>query len=203
VGLDEVGRGCLAGPVVAGAFAYPSRYDWPSDALTARVHDSKLLKAEQRRAALRELSLLPGAFLRTAHASVEEIDRLNILHASMLAMDRALDDVLGLIQEQGGAAAEAPVFVRVDGNRLPPRVSRLRAPHVKEFVIKGDSKSFAIAGAAIAAKEHRDGLMNVLAREYPAYLWNVNAGYPTPDHKDALRSHGFTPWHRRSFNPTL
>ncbi len=203
VGLDEVGRGCLAGPVVAGAFAFPSRHEWAEDAITARVHDSKKLKAEERRAALAQLSALPNAFLRTALATVEEIDRINILHASLLAMDRALADVLSLIEGLGGAAAAAPVFVRVDGNMLSPAVKRLPQPHCREFVIKGDAKSFAIAAAAIAAKEHRDSLMSVLHRSYPAYAWNENVGYPTPGHKDALRAHGFTPWHRRSFNPQL
>ncbi|MBI3789432.1 MAG: ribonuclease HII [Gemmatimonadetes bacterium] len=177
-GVDEVGRGPLAGPVVACAIIMP-----PDDRPIRGVNDSKqLTPAVRERLAVeiraRALALGIGA------ASVREVDRLNIYHATVLAMRRAL-----------GRLALAPDEVLVDGNALPT----LGRAHVN--VIKGDSQCYAIACASIVAKALRDGLMTRLARRHPAFGWERNAGYGTAEHIAALTSTGPTPHHRRSFGP--
>ena len=175
-GCDEAGRGCLAGPVVAAAVIFPRDYRNES------LNDSKQLSA-RRRLLLREEILRDALAWAVAEASPEEIDRLNILNASILAMHRALD-----------ALALRPDFVIVDGNRFRPYGT---TPHAT--IVKGDAKYLSIAAASILAKTHRDELMARLARQYPGYGWERNAGYPTRDHREGLRRYGATPLHRRSF----
>lgn len=176
-GTDEVGRGPLCGPVTAAAVVLdPAR-------IPAGLNDSKKLSAKRRAELAAEIMV--SADWCVAHASVEEIDALNILQASHLAMCRA---VAGL--------RLAPDHVLVDGNRLP-RDLGLSA----EALVKGDGRSVSIAAASILAKEARDALMVDLAQQYPGYGWERNAGYPTRDHLEALLNLGVTPVHRRSFKP--
>lgn len=175
-GVDEVGRGPLAGPVTAAAVILdPAR-------IPPGLSDSKALTARQRETLFDQIA--ETAQVSIAHASVEEIDALNILRASHLAMERA---VAGL-----GTVAHA----LIDGNLLPAGL-RPRA----EAIIKGDAKSLSIAAASIMAKVTRDRLMVDLAQQYPGYGWQKNAGYPTKAHLQALLDLGVTPAHRRSFAP--
>ncbi len=176
-GVDEVGRGPLCGPVTAAAVILDPAH------IPEGIGDSKTLSAAKR-------EMLAGAIMASArwsvaHASVAEIDDLNILHASHLAMERA---VAGL--------RLAPGFVLVDGNRLPKSL-----PCPARAVVKGDAKSLSIAAASILAKVVRDHLMVDLAQQHPGYGWERNAGYPTKDHLAALLNLGVTPQHRRSFKP--
>ncbi len=176
-GVDEVGRGPLAGPVTAAAVVLdPAR-------IPLGLADSKALSARQREA----LSVLIHAVAEVsiAHASVDEIDRLNILRASHLAMERAL----------AGLARPAE-HALIDGNLLP-RGMVLSA----EAVVKGDARVLSIAAASIVAKVARDAIMVDLAQQHPGYGWERNAGYPAPAHLAALRELGVTPHHRRSFKP--
>lgn len=176
-GVDEVGRGPLCGPVTAAAVVLDPAH------IPEGLNDSKKLSAK-RRAEL-AAQIIASADWCVAHASVEEIDALNILQASHLAMCRA---VAGL--------KRPPDHVLVDGNRLP-RDLGLSA----EALVKGDARSVSIAAASILAKEARDLLMVDLAQQYPGYGWEKNAGYPTKDHMAALLNLGVTPVHRRSFKP--
>ena len=177
VGVDEVGRGPWAGPVTAAAvWLDPGR-------IPDGLNDSKKLTAA-RRQALSDL-LSAHAVVSVAHASVAEIDRLNILQASHLAMRRA---VTGL--------PFVPDLALIDGNRLP-----VDLPCAGECVVKGDGRSLSIAAASIAAKVVRDRIMVDLAQQHPGYGWDTNAGYGTKLHQSALRSLGVTPHHRRSFKP--
>jgi ribonuclease HII len=183
-GLDEVGRGPLAGPVVAAAVAF-NGYDLPEE-LTG-IADSKALSAQKRADICRSLRAHEaegGCWIGIGQATVEEIDRINILQASLLAMRRAFD-----------ALATEPAFALIDGNRLP------ELPCPAEFVVKGDTKSRSIAAASIIAKVARDRIMTELDRENPGYDWARNAGYPTPAHLDALAQKGASIHHRRSFGP--
>ena len=179
-GVDEVGRGPLAGPVTAAAVILGPE-------VPEGMNDSKLLSAARRRAlygAIMAQVGASGAQVSVAHASVEEIDRLNILRASQLAMERA---VAGL----------GPVdWVLVDGH-LVPHGLRGRA----EGIVKGDARSLSIAAASIVAKVVRDACMVDLAQQHPGYGWERNAGYPTREHRAALLNLGVTAWHRRSFRP--
>lgn len=176
-GVDEAGRGPLAGPVVAAAVVLdPAR---PIEGLA----DSKVLSARQRlelEARIRAEALAVGV----GQASVEEIDRLNILQATLLAMQRAV-----------AALAVPPQRVLVDGNRLP----QLAVP--AQAVVRGDATVAAIAAASIVAKVVRDRWMDELHRQHPVYGFDRHRGYPTAQHLHALRMHGPTPWHRRSFAP--
>lgn len=176
-GVDEVGRGPLAGPVTAAAVVLDIRRIPPG------LNDSKKLTAKARDA----LSLLlhQQAQVSIAHASVAEIDDINILRASHLAMERA---VAGL--------NPPPDYLLIDGNLLP---RGLTIP--AQAVIKGDGRSVSIAAASIVAKTCRDKLMVDLAQQHPGYGWETNAGYPSPAHKKALHLLGVTPHHRRSFKP--
>ena len=176
-GTDEVGRGPLCGPVTAAAVILdPAR-------IPEGLNDSKKLTAKRRAALVEEITAT--ADWCVAHASVEEIDSLNILRASHLAMCRA---VAGL--------RARPDHVLVDGNRLPQDLGVSA-----EAIVKGDGRSVSIAAASILAKEARDALMVGLAQQYPGYGWERNAGYPTRDHLQALLDLGVTPVHRRSFKP--
>lgn len=176
-GVDEAGRGPLAGPVAAAAVILDPA------AVPPGLNDSKKLTAA-RRAALFE-AIEASAQVSLAWASVEEIDRLNIRAASLLAMRRAVDG-LGL----------RPAHVLIDGNALPDRL-----PCPATAVVKGDALSLSIAAASIIAKVARDRLMAELARKHPGYGWEANQGYPTQAHRDALQHLGLTPHHRRSFAP--
>lgn len=176
-GVDEVGRGPLAGPVTAAAVILDPNH------IPEGLNDSKKLTAAKRDALM--AALLEQAEVSVAHASVEEIDEINILRASHLAMERAL---AGLLRPAD--------FALIDGNMIP-RGLTLPA----EALVKGDARSLSIAAASIAAKTARDRIMVDLAQQFPGYGWENNAGYPTPAHKAALQDLGVTPHHRRSFKP--
>ena len=176
-GVDEVGRGPLAGPVTAAAVILN-----PDD-IPAGLNDSKKLSAARREALFGEI--MSRATVCVAHASVAEIDDLNILRASHLAMERA---VAGL--------SLAPQHLLIDGN-LIPRGLTVGAT----AIVKGDAKSLSIAAASIVAKVTRDRLMCDLDAQFPGYGWAENAGYPTKHHLNALLNLGITPWHRRTFKP--
>ncbi len=178
-GVDEAGRGPLAGPVVAAAVMFATR---PTRRLSALLDDSKLLSAEARLVAYAALRACPGIEIGVAAASVCEIERLNILHAAMLAMRRAVSR-LGV----------APALVLVDGNRCPA------VPCRAEAVIGGDAQCLSIAAASIVAKVTRDRLMTRLALRFPGYGWEHNAGYGTAHHRAALRAQGPTAHHRAAF----
>ncbi|MFM2251205.1 MAG: hypothetical protein RLZZ358_2135 [Bacteroidota bacterium] len=175
-GCDEVGRGCLAGPVVAAAVILPSDYRNPW------IQDSKKLSKSTREELIQEIK---GAALgwAIAEASVAEIDRINILQASFLAMERAIQQL-----------PKAPEHLLIDGNRWK---STLHYPYT--CVIKGDGKFASIAAASILAKVYRDDLMEKLGQEFPHYGWEQNAGYPTKKHREGIQSHGSCDWHRKSF----
>ena len=177
VGVDEVGRGPWAGPVVAAAVILDP------DNLPHGVTDSKKLSAKKRE----ELNafILKNATVSIAEASVEEIDRLNIRQATMLAMTRAVEGL-----------PEKPDYAFVDGNFVPPQLNV-----DAEFVIKGDAKVMSIAAASIVAKQYRDKLMAKLAESHPYFAWEKNAGYGTKAHQAGLAEFGITPHHRRSFKP--
>ncbi len=175
-GIDEAGRGPWAGPVVAAAVILSA------DGVLDGIDDSKRLPRE-RRAELYE-QIRATATVGIGEASVEEIDVLNILEATMLAMRRAVE-----------ALETRPSHALVDGNRLPDLACPAQA------IVKGDSRSLSIAAASIVAKETRDRTMRRLARTYPGYGWEHNAGYGTREHARALETLGPTPHHRRSFRP--
>jgi len=175
-GLDEVGRGCLAGPVVAAAVILPNDYTHPL------LNDSKQLTAQQRSAVEKDI-LREALDWAIAEVSHEEIDRINILKASFLAMHRAVDRL-----------KVRPDHLLVDGNRFTPYPL---LPHT--CIIKGDMQYFSIAAASVLAKNYRDELMVQLAREYPQYGWDKNVGYPTIFHRRALIEYGVSPYHRKSF----
>jgi len=183
-GCDEAGRGCLAGPVTAAAVILPP--DFHNDL----INDSKQL-SERQRDRLRPIIEQEAIAWAVAMVSPQEIDRINILRASIIAMHRALDQL-----------AVRPQGILVDGNRFMPYHD---IPHTT--IIKGDGKMLSIAAASILAKTHRDQLMRQLHQEFPQYGWDRNKGYPTPDHRAAIAQHGPTPHHRHSFQllpqPTL
>lgn len=176
-GCDEAGRGCLAGSVYAAAVVFPENY--ANDA----INDSKQL-SDHRRKELRRIIERDALAWAVGIVTPEEIDHINILNASILAMHRALD-----------ALSLRPQHIIVDGNRFR-RYHDI--PH--QTVVKGDGKFLSIAAASILAKTYRDDYMDKLHEEYPVYDWISNKGYPTRRHRDALRQYGITPYHRRSFN---
>ena len=176
-GCDEAGRGCLAGSVYAAAVILPPDYH------NELLNDSKQL-TEKRRYALREAIQREAVAWAVGVVTPEEIDNINILNASILAMHRALDQL-----------AVRPEAVIVDGNRFKPYGG---LPY--STIVKGDGKYLSIAAASILAKTYRDDYMGKLAEEYPQYDWKSNKGYPTKKHRDAIRQFGTTPYHRRTFN---
>ncbi len=176
-GCDEAGRGCLAGSVYAAAVILPTNY------INADLNDSKKL-TEKQRYKLRETIEHDALAWAVGVVTSDEIDKINILNASILAMHRALD-----------ALKLCPEAVIVDGNRFKPYRN---LPHTT--IVKGDGKFLAIAAASILAKTYRDDYMNKLAEEYPQYDWQSNKGYPTKKHREAIRQYGITPYHRRSYN---
>ena len=175
-GIDEVGRGCLAGPVVAAAVVLPRHFSHPL------LNDSKLLTEVQRNA-LRPVIEQYALAWSVAEASPAEIDAVNIQQATYLAMHRAVD-----------ALTVRPQLLLVDGNRFRPYPF---VPH--QCVVQGDRTFAAIAAASVLAKTYRDALMRRWAETYPQYGWARNVAYPTQQHRAALRDHGPTPLHRRSF----
>ena len=176
-GCDEAGRGCLAGSVYAAAVILPSDYDNPL------LNDSKQLSVKLRYA-LRDQIVHDAVAWAVGIVTPEEIDRINILNASFLAMHRALDQL-----------AVRPEAIIVDGNRFRPYHD---LPYTT--IVKGDGKYQAIAAASILAKTFRDDYMNRLAEEYPYYDWKSNKGYPTRKHREGIRLHGVSPYHRKSYN---
>lgn len=187
-GCDEAGRGCLAGSVYAAAVILPEGYQ------NELLNDSKQL-TEKRRYALREIIERDAVAWAVGVVTPEEIDKINILNASILAMHRALDQL-----------KMRPEAIIVDGNRFKPYYERgdgsevrgEKLPHTT--IVKGDGKYLSIAAASILAKTYRDDYMNQLAEEYPQYDWLSNKGYPTKKHREAIKQYGITPYHRKSYN---
>ena len=184
-GCDEAGRGCLAGSVYAAAVILPE--DYQNDEL----NDSKQL-TDKRRKQLREIIERDAVAWAVGIVTPDEIDKINILNASILAMHRALDQL-----------SVRPEAIIVDGNRFKPyhpviNGSPVNIPHTT--IVKGDGKYLSIAAASILAKTYRDDYMDQLALEYPQYDWQKNKGYPTPKHREAIRQYGITPFHRKTFN---
>ncbi|MCS6973986.1 MAG: ribonuclease HII [Cyclobacteriaceae bacterium] len=175
-GCDEAGRGCLAGPVVAAAVILPHNYRHNL------LNDSKQLTTDERRAVRADI-LRDAITWAVAEATVEEIDELNILNASFLAMHRAIRQL-----------SPQPHVLVIDGNRFRPYEN---VPH--HCVVKGDAKYLSVAAASVLAKVYRDELMEKLALEYPGYAWHTNKGYPTNAHRAAIRKLGVTSCHRKSF----
>lgn len=178
-GLDEAGRGCLAGPVVAAAVILPP------DFKNALLNDSKQLNHQQRMQ-LREVILKEALAWSVGMKSHEEIDRVNILKASFLAMHEAVNHLF-----------IRPDALLVDGNRFIQHEIRHKC------IVKGDGKFMNIAAASILAKTYRDDLMQMLHAQFPQYGWDQNKGYPTKQHREALALHGPSDYHRRSFNSSI
>ena len=178
-GCDEAGRGCLAGPVFAAAVILPSDFDHPL------LNDSKQLSEEMRYELRVEIEQKALAFA-VAWVDNIEIDKINILNASFLAMHRAIEKL-----------PISPQFLIIDGNRFN---KYKKVPH--QCIIEGDGKYFSIAAASILAKTYRDDYMKQIAQEHPEYDWHSNKGYPTIKHRQAVLQIGFTPYHRRTFRVT-
>lgn len=189
-GCDEAGRGCLAGSVYAAAVIFPADYQ------NEELNDSKQL-TDKKRHQLREIIERDALAWAVGVVTPEEIDKINILNASILAMHRALDQL-----------TVRPEAIIVDGNRFKPYKDPLSAPPIgggqmplpHTCIVKGDAKYLSIAAASILAKTYRDDYMDGLAEEYPQYDWKSNKGYPTKKHREAIRQYGVTPYHRMSYN---
>ena len=175
-GCDEAGRGCLAGSVFAAAVVLPPGFR------NELLNDSKQL-SEKQRYELRPIIEKEAIAWAIGIVTPEEIDKINILNASFLAMHRAI-----------GQLKAVPEHLLIDGNRFTPYPG---IPHTT--VVKGDGKYLSIAAASILAKTYRDDYMDALDSEYPVYLWKQNKGYPTKAHREAIRKHGITPYHRKTF----
>ncbi len=179
-GCDEAGRGCLAGPVFAAAVILPKNFNHPL------LNDSKQIKEKDRLFLRCEIEKYAIAYA-VAKVSHQEIDEINILNASFLAMHKALD-ILPI----------KPQFIIIDGNRFKPYQT---IPH--QFIVKGDGKYFSIAAASILAKTYRDDYMQQLHLQYPVYNWQKNKGYPTALHRKMVFENGFSPYHRKTFRVKL
>lgn len=175
-GVDEAGRGCLAGPVFAAAVILPESFN------NELLNDSKQL-TERQRYALRPIVEAEAVAYAVGVVFPDEIDKINILNASFLAMTRAIE-----------ALSVKPEHLLIDGNRFK---SKLLIPFTT--IVKGDGKMMSIAAASVLAKTYRDDYMNKIAEEYPQYDWLENKGYPTAKHRDAIAQHGITPYHRLTF----
>lgn len=176
IGTDEAGRGCLAGPVTAAAVILPADFS------NSILNDSKMLSENKRKVLkpiIESVAISYGVF----HVNPEKIDDINILNASILAMHKSIDQL-----------KTASTFIIVDGNKFKPYKD-----FTHECIIKGDSKFMSIAAASILAKTYRDDLMDKLHLEYPMYNWKQNKGYPTKEHREAIRKYGITEYHRKSF----
>lgn len=175
-GTDEAGRGCLAGPVTAAAIILPPNFR------NSVLNDSKQL-SEIKRTLLRPILEKDAVSFAVCHVFQDEIDEINILNASFLAMHRAIDKLEPL-----------PSFIIVDGNRFKPY------PNIEhECIIKGDGKYMSIAAASVLAKTYRDEYMAKIHEEFPMYNWKKNKGYPTKEHREAIKKYGITKYHRKSF----
>ncbi|UBZ15204.1 ribonuclease HII [Flagellimonas marinaquae] len=175
-GTDEAGRGCLAGPVTAAAIILPEKFN------NITLNDSKQL-SETKRDLLRPILEEKAVSFSVCHVFEEEIDEINILNASFLAMHRAIDKL-----------QPVPDFIIVDGNRFKPY------PNIDhECIIKGDGKFMSIAAASVLAKTYRDEYMAKIHEEFPMYNWKKNKGYPTKEHREAIKKYGITKYHRKSF----
>lgn len=184
-GCDEAGRGCLAGSVYAAAVILPEDYQ------NEELNDSKQL-TDKRRKELRKIIERDAVAWAVGVVTPDEIDRINILNASILAMHRALDQL-----------KVRPEAIIVDGNRFKPYHTVVDGSAVDipyTTIVKGDGKYLSIAAASILAKTYRDDYMDQLALEYPQYDWKQNKGYPTKKHREAIRKYGITPFHRKTFN---
>ncbi|MEM0518103.1 ribonuclease HII [Aequorivita flava] len=175
-GTDEAGRGCLAGPVTAAAVILPDDFQHPF------LTDSKQL-SEKKRMELKSIIEREAICFKVVHVMMDEIDKLNILNASILGMHRAIQGL-----------SQVPQFIAIDGNRFKPFG---KTPF--ECVVKGDGKFLHIAAASILAKTYRDEYMATLHKKFPQYNWKQNKGYPTKAHREAIREHGSTIFHRKSF----
>ncbi|SRX73486.1 ribonuclease HII [Aequorivita antarctica] len=175
-GTDEAGRGCLAGPVTAAAVILPDDFQHPF------LTDSKQL-SEKKRLELKDIIEREAICFKVIHVMMDEIDKINILNASILGMHRAIESL-----------SCAPEFIAIDGNRFKPFG---KTPF--ECVVKGDGKFLHIAAASILAKTYRDEYMTTLHEDFPQYNWKQNKGYPTKEHREAIRTHGATIFHRKSF----
>ncbi len=175
-GTDEAGRGCLAGPVTAAAVILPNTFK--NNILT----DSKQL-SEKKRELLKPIIETEAISYGVVHVSPNEIDEINILNASILGMHRSIEKLHPI-----------PQFIAVDGNKFKPYSN---IPF--ECVIKGDGKYLHIAAASVLAKTYRDAYMQKIHLEYPMYNWKQNKGYPTKEHREAIKKHGLSPYHRKSF----
>lgn len=176
-GVDEAGRGPLCGPVVAAAVVFPRR----DIDIHVVIRDSKQMTAHARAVAYDWIT--QNTIWAVAQCSPAEIDELNILHASLLAMSRAVEKL-----------SCAPQFCLIDGNKLPPNL-------IGTAVVRGDAKSLSIASASIIAKQTRDKIMDDLATQYPMYGWDKNAGYPTAEHLRAIEKYGINEHYRKSYKP--
>lgn len=175
-GTDEAGRGCLAGPVTAAAVILPLDFE------NNFLNDSKLL-SEKKREALKPIIETEAITFGVAHIFQKEIDNINILNASILAMHKSIDELITI-----------PEFIIVDGNKFKPYKDI-----AFKTIIKGDSKYMSIAAASILAKTYRDNYMSEIHKEFPMYNWKQNKGYPTKEHREAIRKYGVTKYHRKSF----
>ncbi|MCB0456141.1 MAG: ribonuclease HII [Flavobacteriaceae bacterium] len=175
-GTDEAGRGCLAGPVTAAAVILPNDFSHPW------LNDSKQL-SEKKREELRPIIEAEAICFAVSHVMMDDIDQINILNASILAMHRAIEQL-----------EQQPEFIAIDGNKFKPFG---KTPY--ECVVKGDGKYLHIAAASILAKTYRDDFMEKLHEEFPHYHWNKNKGYPTVEHRLAIKKYGPTLYHRKSF----
>lgn len=175
-GTDEAGRGCLAGPVTAAAVILPKNFK------NEILNDSKQL-SEKKRDLLKPAIEIEALSFGVAHVFQEKIDRINILNASILAMHKSITKL-----------SPQPEFIIVDGNKFKPYKSV-----AFETIIKGDGKYLSIAAASVLAKTHRDIYMNKIHEEYPMYNWKQNKGYPTKEHREAIKKYGITKYHRKSF----
>jgi len=179
-GCDEAGRGCLAGPVFAAAVVFPKNYQ------NENLNDSKQLNKNQRDV-LQKIIKTDALAWAVAEVSQKEIDQINILNASVLAMHRAIEKL-----------KIKPEFLLIDGNRFKPYK---KIPH--QTVVKGDGKYLSIAAASVLAKTYRDNYMSQIHNEFPSYGWLTNQGYPTKKHYEAIEKYGITPHHRKTFKLNL
>lgn len=175
-GTDEAGRGCLAGPVTAAAVILSPTFN------NIFLNDSKLL-SEHKRDTLKPIIEFEAVTFAVSHVFQEDIDQINILNASILAMHQAISQL-----------TPQPEFIIVDGNRFKPFGN---IPF--ETIVKGDSKYLSIAAASVLAKTYRDVYMNTIHEEFPMYNWKQNKGYPTKQHREAIKKYGITKYHRKSF----
>lgn len=182
-GTDEAGRGCLAGPVTAAAVILPDHFK------NIILNDSKKLSVAQRKK-LRPLLEKEAIAFGIAHIMMDEIDKINILNASILGMHKSIEVLLNMLTKK----QLSPQHILVDGNKFKPFSN---IPHT--CVIKGDGKYLSIAAASVLAKTARDSFMEQIDKEHPEYNWKKNKGYPTAEHRAAIKKYGVTKYHRKSF----